>query len=150
MKMKLNLLLLFLFIAITMHAESITIKQKTGNETIIELSTNPVITFTGEDMVVTNDFTSITIPIELIDSYVVGNSSSGIPAISANSQYRDGHVILKGLAEGATAYIYTISGQVVSQQVANASGSLDINLGNLPKGAYIVKTPNYNIKVINK
>lgn len=36
---------------------TLTIKQKGGNETLLELSTNPVITFEDESMVVTSSLT---------------------------------------------------------------------------------------------
>lgn len=148
--MKTKLLVLFLSIASTMFADSITIKQKSGNETIVELSTNPVITFVGEDMVVTNDFTTISFPLDDIDCYVVNNVPSAIHEIADTPQYHNGHVVFNGLANGAAACVYSMDGRIVSQHFADASGRLDINLSNLPKGAYIISAPNNKIKVINK
>ena len=89
-----------------MSAESITIKQKSGNETILDLSTNPIITFSGENMVVTNDFTSIMLPLDDIDSYVVGNVNTGILEMADTPEYHDGHVMFKGIVEGTTVVLY--------------------------------------------
>ena len=47
----------------------IVIKQKSGNETVLQLAFNPVITFSGEDMVITSDLTTISIPLADVDSY---------------------------------------------------------------------------------
>ena len=146
---KVKLLLLFLCFSATMSAESITIKQKGGNETVLDLATHPVITFSGENMVITNDFTTISFPLGDIDSYVVGNTSSGIHELSDAPTFHDGHLVLHGMKQGSSIQIYTIDGRIVSRIVADGSDMLDIHLGSLLKGAYIIRTPNTNIKVVN-
>lgn len=148
MKRKL-LLLLFLFSVLTEYAENITIKQKSGNETILELSTNPVITFSDENMVVTNDFTTITFPLDDIDGYIVGNSTE-IQEVSNTPHYYNGHIVFNGIKKGVSASVYSFDGKFISKFSADSSGILDINIGSFPKGAYIISTPNNIIKVINK
>lgn len=147
--MKVRLLLLLLSVVTTVCAESITIRQKSGNETILELSTNPVITFEGENMVVTNDFTTISIPLDDIDDYQVG-AVSGIHETSATPQYRDGHIVFTGIKENTSASVHTLDGKAIGGYAPDSSGILDINMGSLPKGAFIISTPNNKIKVINK
>ena len=56
----------------------IIIKQKSGNETLLDLASKPVITFEEENMVIANSFTSITIPIEDIDNYVISKDATMI------------------------------------------------------------------------
>lgn len=52
------LLLLLVGIQLSLADDTtLTIKQKGGNETLLELSTNPVITFEDESMVVTSSLT---------------------------------------------------------------------------------------------
>lgn len=148
--MKNQLLILFLFVATTVFAESITIKQKSGNETILELSTNPVITFISENMVVTNDFTTVILPLEDIDSYVVGDATSGIQDAISNPQFRDGHVVFKGLKKGEAAIIYSLDGKTTGKYSPESNGIIDINMRSLSKGTYVISTPNGAIKYINK
>lgn len=99
MKRRLFLILSFLA-ALSAYADDarIVIKQKSGNETILELATNPVITFWGEDMVVTSDLTSITIPLADVDSYKVYDATSGIEPMAVAPQYANGHVVFRDLA----------------------------------------------------
>ena len=132
-----------------MCADSITIKQKSGNETILELTTNPIITFSDEYMVVTNDFTTITFPLDDIESYLVGETS-GIREVKDSPQFRDGHIVFKGFKDNSTATVYSLDGKTFRKFSPNSSGVIDINMGNLPKGAYIISTLNKKIKVINK
>lgn len=147
--MRVKLLLLFLCFSATVSAESITIKQKGGNETVLDLASHPVITFSGYDMVVTNDFTTISFPLGDIDCYVVDNASSGIRDLPDTPTYRDGHLILHGMKQGSAVQIYTIDGKMVNRMVADGSDYLDIHLGGLPKGTFIIRTPSTSIKVVN-
>lgn len=151
-QMKRHLLLLMLFVSSLCYADDITIviKQKTGNETVLGLSTNPVITFEGEEMVITNDFTRISISLDDIDQYVVNNTSTGISNQKVNVHYSRGHILLSGIPEGESVQVFSVDGRPVSNQCANASGQIDINLEMLPIGIYIVKAFNQSIKVINK
>ena len=145
------LLCLFLFVTVTYaDNESIVIKQKSGNETILALSTNPVITFEGENMMITNSFTSIFIPIADIDAYTVKSSTSSIQEISNDVQYQDGHVILYQVAKTTCASVYTIEGRLVDRLLPDDVGKVDIKLSLLPKGIYIISIPNQTIKVVNK
>jgi len=151
--MKLRLLLILSFVAtLSAFADDarIVIKQKGGSETILELSTNPVITFSGEDMIVTNDFTSISIPLEVIDNYTAYNDATGIEPIVTPPLYANGHVVFSSLAQGTQVRVHTIDGRLVSSMRADSSGNVDIIFDKLPKGAYIVSTPNSSIKIINK
>ena len=143
------LLWLLVSSSLTVCAESITIRQKGGNETVMELESHPVITFSGENMTVTNDYTTLMIPIDDIEGYVV-NNTSGIHQITDGPRYVGRHILYNHMKEGASASVYTIDGKIVSQQKANTTGIIDIDLSSLPKGIYIIKSPMGNIKVINK
>ncbi len=146
------LLLLFLFVATATYADDaqIVIKQKGGNETILKLSLNPIITFVGENMVVTSDVIQISIPIDDIGGYVVSDGTTGIGPVTTQPQYTRGHVIFSGIAVGSPVYVHTLEGKVVGKQTADASGNADISMENLPKGIYIISSQNNTIKVINK
>lgn len=144
--------LLLLFAATAMYADDakIVIKQKSGNETILELSTNPIITFEGEDMVITNDFTAIVLPLEDIDDYVVSDATTGIESITAQPEFHHGHIIFTDMVKGMSVFVYALDGRMVDKQTVGDSGRADVIFENLPKGTYIISTQNKNIKVINK
>ena len=65
---------------------NLVIKQKGGSETVILLSTNPVITFKDENMVVTSDVTSFMVPIDMIESYSAANDVTAIQQIKHHSR----------------------------------------------------------------
>lgn len=132
------------------NSTSIIVKQKGGNETIFDLTTNPVITFEGENMVIVNSFTSITIPIDDIEDYVISKTATEISELVLQPQYTRGHVIFTGIANDAVVNIFTIDGKAVAIQEADSSGIVDVNLDSLPKGMYIIRVSNKSIKVFNK
>ena len=150
MKKQLLLLVMLLLPMLADADAQIVIKQKGGNETVLKLSTNPVITFEGENMVVASDVIQISIPLGDIDDYVVNEGTTTIEPVTTQPQYSRGHVIFSGVAAGSPVYIHTLDGKVVGKQAADASGKADVSLENLPKGAYIINSQNNSIKVINK
>lgn len=150
--MKYRLILLMLFFVTLSYADDakIIIKQKSGNETIFELSTNPIITFLGEDMVITNDFTSISFPIEDIDSYTADNgTTTAIASIKGKPMLENGRILFNGIAKGTPISVYSIDGRLISKQLTSADKA-EVPLSSLPKGTYIISVENSKIKVINK
>ena len=141
-----------LVVVATSYADNescLIIKQKSGNETIFEFSTNPIITFEGEEMVVTNEFTKIYVPLDDIAEYLVNNNASGIKDVTIVPQFTSGHVVFSGLSKDTPVYVHTLDGKVISKQHSNNVGNADVNLEILPKGVYIISTNNNKIKVIN-
>lgn len=128
----------------------IVINQKSGNETVLELSDNPVITFSGEDMVVTTYFTTISIPIDDIVEYTVNESTTvGIDSPSIVS-HQNGQVPFHRISLDSKVSIYTIDGRRVNYLRTVDDSDKWLNLDRLPKGTYIICKGDKRIKVINK
>ena len=139
-------------VGLTAYADeaTIVIKQKSGNETVLELSTNPVITFSGEDMVITSNITTIMIPMDDIDDYVVRGVGSGIKAVTETPQFVDGNVVFSNIPKGTTVSIHALDGSLVRTQTVTLSGPTIVSLDQLNKGCYIISAGEYRIKVIKK
>lgn len=89
----------------------VVIKQKSGNETILNLATNPVITFSGEDMVVTSDLTTLSFPLADIDCYQTYDDATSIEPVAVAPQFSNGCVVFSGLSQGAEAPPGKLSGK---------------------------------------
>lgn len=146
-------LIFFMFFFVTLsYADDakIVIKQKSGNETVFELSTNPIITFLGEDMVITNDFTSISFPLEDIDSYTADNgTTTAIASTKEKPMFENGRILFNGISKGTPISVYSLDGRLISKQMTDADKA-EVHLISLPKGTYIISVENNKIKVINK
>ncbi len=148
------MLLCFLLFSLVSYASgdaaSVTVKQKGGNKTVLELSANPVITFEEEEMVVTTDFTRIMIPLDDIVEYTVNEVASGIKGVSVAPQFQNGRVVLHDIPQGTSIGVYTMEGKLVMRQVADATASAEISISSLPKGVYIISVSGKSFKIINK
>lgn len=142
---------MFFFVTLTYADDAkIVIKQKSGNETVFELSTNPIITFLGEDMVITNDFTSISFPLEDIDSYTADNgTTTAIASTKEKPMFENGRILFNGISKGTPISVYSLDGRLISKQMTDADKA-EVPLISLPKGTYIISVENNKIKVINK
>ena len=142
---------MFFFVTLSYADDAkIVIKQKSGNETVFELSTNPVITFEGEEMVITNDFTSISFPLEDIDSYTADNgTTTAIVSTKEKPMFENGRILFNGIAKGTPISVYSLDGRLISKQMTDADKA-EVPLISLPKGTYIISVENNKIKVINK
>lgn len=137
------------FMAHASNDAKLVIKQKSGNETVLALSTNPVITFVGENMKIENEFINISIPIDDIDDYRVDNPDR-IDEQVVKPIMTKGHIIFMGIPKGTAAYVYTPNGITVCMKKANDDGTVDFNIDSLHKGTYIIKAYNNTIKVTTK
>jgi hypothetical protein len=142
---------MFFFVTLSYADDAkIVIKQKSGNETVFELSTNPIITFLGEDMVITNDFTSISFPLEDIDSYTADNgTTTAIASTKEKPMFENGRILFNGISKGTPISVYSLDGRLISKQMTDADKA-EVPLISLPKGTYIISVENNKIKVINK
>ena len=149
---KLLTILLLLITVIAVRAANITnlvIKHTAGNETIFSLDSNPVITFDGDYMDVTNDFTRFSIPFADIDHYYVSNTTDAKDLLS-KPQLSNGQVTIKDLPRGTKAYVCSLDGKVIKTFDADSMGTVVFNLRDLTKGTYIISAANTRIKVANK
>lgn len=126
---------------------SLIIKQKSGNETILSLDTNPVITFEGDNLVVKNDLTVFVIPLEDIDQYSVSDMSN-IEDLSIHPHITSGHVVINDLPLNSKAYIYSSNGNVVRCLEADSRGTVDFDLTALPPGVYVISAAKTRIKIL--
>ena len=147
------LTLLLLFIVYTQSSfandATITIRQKGGNETVLELSTNPIITFDGDNMLVTNEFTNVVIPLTDIMEYIVSEAATSINVVSSTPLFENGRIRFTNLPKGLPVCVYAVDGKLASKQIVDDSGMVSIDLTCLPKGVCVISIQSRNIKIIN-
>lgn len=148
-KVTLFILLFFVLFAHANNEAKLIITQKTGNETVLSLSSNPTLTFQDEDMIVETEFTIITIPIKNIDSYWVENLDN-VNNITIKPYVSNGHITFTDIPIGTPVCVFTIDGKNVFSQKPDVDGIVDICIETLPRGIYIVKALNNIIKITNK
>jgi len=155
-KLKFYLMLQVMLLATSAKAESVKylVLNAGGEEYVIALSDNPVMTISegmlkvtaaGEEKVSVslseglNYFFSETIPTDIQE---VCNDEK--------PRLEPGHVFVAHAQKGEMVRVFTVGGKLVASQRIAEDGTADIDLTTLGKGLYIVKTSKTSIKVINK
>lgn len=139
----------------------ITFPGDTATTTVaIALQDEPVITFDNGNLVVKSAADTLSVPLQGVkygfETRKAFNPTTGIStitvpgAVSQEPQFAFGNGEVSGLRAGARVTVYQINGQMVSSAVADSEGKVSLNLGNLPKGIFIIKTPTKSIKIINR
>lgn len=120
---------------------------------VIALADNPVMTISGDVLKVTvGGVEKVSTSLANVKNYSFQEQrATAISEILADGyNLSQGHVFMNNVKAGETITVYSADSRRVSAQRAAADGRVDIDLTTLPKGVYIVKTPNTSIKVLNE
>ena len=142
----------FMLMASMANADNTTnlvIRQKAGNETILSLDSNPVLTFEGEYLNVRNDYMTFSFPIADIDQYSVSNPTD-IKEMRTLPRISNGQVTINDLPNGTKAYVHSIDGKVIREMELDGMGTVSFSLRDLPKGTYIISAASTRFKIANK
>lgn len=144
----------FLLLPFSMQAQHLVLTQTDGTVSRFALTAEPVITYSGSDLVVTCDGQTLTTSLADIQSCTFDNEAAAIQPIQAQEQevrptFNFGQVSFSGLRAAATVVLYTLDGRTVSSQQADSQGHVTVDLTSHPKGVYILRTPNKSFKIKN-
>ncbi len=125
--------------------------QNDGSVTAFALSDQPVVTYEGDNIVVTCGDQRLTTSLEGIDKWTFSDDAQlGI----GEGQLTEPQVLISfaraefsGLKSGAVVGIYAIDGKAIFTKRACEDGQVSVDLGHLPGGVYIVRTPYKSYKI---
>ncbi len=155
MKTRLITLSLLLTFSITaMWAQNaVAIHQVDGQVATFAFTEKPVVTYSGNNLVLTTTNTSVQYPIYMlkkIDFDVSFDDLTGIESVEkkADAQFRfqDGMISVVGGESGSQVFLYSMSGTKVGQYRLDGSGHIDIPVQHLSKGIYIIRTKHFTFK----
>ena len=111
-------------------AQTLVLTQRDGTVNRFALSDEPVITYSGSDVVVK-----------------CGDSELSVQPGGAEAKMNFAGMSVEGLRAGDRVAVYTIDGKAVSSSRANADGSAALKLDGPRGSVYIVRTPNKTFKI---
>jgi hypothetical protein len=154
-KLKFYLMLLVMLMATSAKADSVKylVLNSGGEETVIALADNPVMTINEGTLKVTvAGVEKLSADLSQGLTYSFSETATSIQEILNNesSRLEQGHVYIAHAREGETVRVFTVDGKLVASQRINGEGTADIDLTTLGKGLYIVKSAKTSIKVMNK
>lgn len=140
----------------TVDVQCLVIEQNGTKVAGFALSRLPELSFRADTLVVsladdgievpmsglTYSFQTLSVPTGINDVPTIDNGNG------SNFAFSQGKIM--GLKAGARVEVYTANGLKVKEYQASNDGTVELRLGNLPVGVYIIKTPARSIKIINK
>ncbi len=132
------------------NGQQLVLTLNNGNVSKFALTDNPVITYSGSDLIVTCG--EAVLQTSMADITAVSfeeGSSAGIGVID----YRGGTpsfsfqtASFEGLPAGTRISVFTTDGKAVSTVTADGEGKARISMDSLPTGVYILRAPNKSYK----
>lgn len=139
--------------AFTMVAETLHLQLalKNGGTYLVELSDEPLLTFSGDQLKITTSETEVSYPIADLDKYnVVSMNALGDIASDGNTiviNRTQTGLSISGLDKGTTIYVYNINGVAVESVTADGYGT-ELNFSEKQKGVYVILIDKMSYKYI--
>ena len=147
MKAKTLLLFLWLMLPQTLLAQvnAVVVNMTDGTKTVFMLTDKPVITYSGNNLVLKASTKEASVPITSIINVTLEdhNTPTKIQPVLTD------RVLFQQLPAGSEVRVYTVDGKFVCTQTADNDGSVSLDLSRLPSGVLIIQTPSGTIKVNN-
>lgn len=132
--------------------QCLVLTQTDGTVSKFALDDEPVITYSGGDVVVSCGQRVLRTAMDGVAScsFATEKMPAGIDDVKADEgtvAFAFGSASFDGLAPGSRIAVYTLDGKVVANTVADGHGSASISLASLGHGVYILHTPRKSYKV---
>lgn len=144
----------------TIDVQYLVLTQQDGSTAKFALTDYPVLTFNeANELVVTCQQEVLTVDIQSLTSYdiiteQVEKETTAIATIQANDgtipsrpTIAFGEATFSNLKAGQRITVYTIDGRVVNTVTVTKDGTASVQLNSLPKGVYILRSPQGSVKV---
>lgn len=155
-KFKKAFLLLMLLLPSALWADGgmfFTVTTTGGVNTTFFLTEDPVITYEGDNLVVTSTEKTITVAANQVVSINLEGLSTptGIhQAETSRPAITHGQAHMTGLPAGSQVQLFNEGGQLLDTLTASADGDVTLDLNKHPRGIVIVKTATQTFKITNK
>lgn len=123
-----------------------------GKPVSFALSDKPVITYQNNQLVVTTAEETVEISVAEISGTGFSETSTAIRNLMSGGkpQVECGRVYFSDLTPGTLVQVFTADGRSVAEAKADANGTAQVSLSELPKGTYLLKAGKQTIKIMNK
>lgn len=123
-----------------------------GETLSIALSEHPVMTYQADELHFETAARSLSVRVADVTNY----SFSSVPAaihdlqLAGQARLAGGRLFFSGLKAADAVQLFASDGRLMLQVEADDGGNAEASLAELPRGVYIVRTPNHVYKINNK
>lgn len=135
------------------NSYALQVNTKDGKTVKYEFGYNPVATFDGDDMVITDDLTGISTHYNMaeIENLTILKPATAVAEIAAPDfivKISRENISVAGLRAGDRVSVVNVSGATVASAVAEQDGSINIAIDSLGSGVFVVSMPGNSFKFI--
>lgn len=152
-RLMMTLLLMYVISITTLAQNAVTIYQKDGQMATFAFSEKPMVTYSGNDLVLTTNSTTVMYSIYMLKKIsfdVEWPSPTGIEEVEVKAKaqfsFQGGTLYISGGMPGSLVYIYNIKGLLMGQYKIDDSGFASIPLHQLRRDVFIVKAKDFTFK----
>ena len=143
--------LLLAFSTLAYGQNTIVIQQKDGKVARFSFTEKPVVTYSGNDVLVNTTKNSVQYPIYLLQkiSFDIDWNTTDIEEVEVvepNFHFRDEALSISGEDPSSPVFLYNIKGMLVGRFKTDDHGCVTIPLQQLRPDLYIVKTHRFSFK----
>lgn len=142
-------------VATAQNAQYLIVTLQDDSKTGFALAEQPVVTCTDGILTVTSPNQTLEVTLADVKNYAFAESfspSSAVEEIKSSTEpiIKAGMAQFENLKPGTEINIYTIEGRTAGRAVADANGSVSVDLTSLGTGVFIIVAPNASYKIINR
>ncbi|MBR3111089.1 MAG: hypothetical protein IKH35_07875 [Prevotella sp.] len=151
MKKKGLIISLLLLVSLMTYAQNaVAVYQQDGTVAKFGFSEKPVVTYVGDNLVLTTTKTTVEYPIYQLKkiSFDVEDVADAIPVVKADVQFSfHGETLtISGDEPYSHVYIYNLKGMAVGHYQLDGQGNTTINVSGLSRNLYVVKAKSFTFK----
>lgn len=121
-----------------------------GSPIVIALSEHPIITYTDNTLHIKTANESIDIPVDEFSGAVFSETTDIKFIKDPQLQMNEGNICFNQLPPDSKVVVCAANGVEVMTATVDSNGQTVVEIGNLPKGVYIIKSAKQSIKITNK
>ncbi|MBP5258090.1 MAG: T9SS type A sorting domain-containing protein [Prevotella sp.] len=148
---------LLLGVATAMASNELVIHLTSGiTQRFVLLNEEPVITFSGSDVIIKTSNTEVTYSMKEIEYFNyedrIDTAISGVETDGVNNgmSLNGDMIVFSGLPAGSKIYIYGAGGQLMTTETVGDDGCANVSLSDFQRGIYLVKAANISTKITKK
>lgn len=152
--MKQLLCILFLLLSLSTAAQNcLTIHQKDGQTFSYQLREKPVITYSGNDFILTSEKVQVSFPVRSLALFTfedIDTSVRSVDKVDADCRFSENTVWIRGASPESTVLVCSMDGKVVKTLQTSIQGDLRFGVDELPEGLYAIRTENASFKILKR
>ena len=127
---------------------ALVVWHKDGTSTEVAFKTKPTVRFSDKKMIVESEGSTMEFDCTELLRITYGEMGSGItePHVEPQITVSHGELVLRHIDPTTPITVHTVSGQPATVSLRRQADTAWISLSHLPKGVYVIKAGNKNIK----